>query len=102
ENKGITLVDLLREVAATYDQMPILVARSQTLEQIEGMPNIQKAASFFANAMRIRSIDTGIPEVGQKAVNEVKKLGELLFGKDPKAEKKAQLLEQHYELLREL
>jgi hypothetical protein len=100
ERNGITLVELLRQVAATYDQMPILLARSKTLAQIENMSDIDKAISYAANAMHIKRLP-GVRAKSRKILKEGRKTWEALFGNDPRAEKKGYLLAQHYELLKE-
>ena len=100
ERNGITLVELLRQVAATYDQMPNLLARSKTLAQIEDMSDIDKAISYAANAMHIKRLP-GVRAKSRKILEEGRKTWEALFGNDPRAEKKGYLLAQHYELLKE-
>ena len=101
ENSGITLVELLRQVAATYEQMPSLVARSKTLTQIEDMSNIEKIISFTANSLHIEKLDTGIRQKGQRVWDEGVKMWSTIFGNDPKAEEKGFLLARHYELLKD-
>jgi hypothetical protein len=80
--------------------MPNLLARSETLAQIENMSDIDKTISYLANTMGIKRLP-GVRIKSRKILEEGRKTWEALFGNDPKAEKKGYLLAQHYELLKE-